>query len=1740
MNVFNLRDALVHDYSHYVRSFIRVKDDRIKATVDKEIDGGLLWPEPLIQLNPSFQPGGTIDGLVDEGVLHTECGKVFRVKKEETGGAGNQLRLYRHQEQAIRKAREGRNYVLTTGTGSGKSMAYIVPIVDHVLRTGSGKGIKAIVVYPMNALANSQRKELEKFLVHGYGPGARPVTFERYTGQESREDRDRIIANPPDILLTNFVMLELILTRLYERQLIKAAQSLQFLVLDELHTYRGRQGSDVAMLVRRMREYTGAVDMQCVGTSATIAGEGNHEEQQAEISGVASTIFGASIEPEDIIGETLQRSTNWQDESDEGYRVALTRRLQDSGQTPPTDHASFQADPLASWVETAFGTTKHADTGRFVRSTPKSVLGRPPAEEGAADHLAALTGVDKMQCASAIRETLMAGNACQKNPDSPEDTPVFAFRLHQFISRGDNVYATVEAEDDREVTVFGKRFAADGDEAPRRALLPLCFCRECGQEYYVTRRQTGQTGGDQFAPRPLGDRYSGQDEGAAGFLYVSQSNPWPDEDPERMVERLPDDWIDPDRTFGVRRDRRKWLPERVYVGADGSETASGQTCWWVPAPFRFCLACGVSYAFTLQSDVTKLESLGAGGRSTATTILALKTVLEMREQLGEDAGGSIPAKLLSFTDNRQDASLQAGHFNDFIQVGLLRGAVYRAAKASADGVRQDELTQKVFEALALDPEEYAQAPDAQFAAKQQTDRAFRQVLGYRLYHDLRRGWRVNAPNLEQCGLLRIEYESLQELCEARDQWVGLHPALAEASVETRVRVATALLDHMRRELAINVEFLDQLRQEQIEQMSNQRLAEPWAVETGEPLERSRTAYPRMRKQYDHALVLRISSRSGYARYLRSAGVLPGTKLNAKASQEVIVDLLSALAVAGIVDVVKKATDEDDVPGYQVQAAAMIWKAGDGETPYQDPVRIVAASSEQARVNEFFRDFYRDVAQNLTAIEAREHTAQVRAEDREKREDDFRKNDLPILFCSPTMELGVDIAELNVVNMRNVPPTPANYAQRSGRAGRGGQPALVFSYCTSGSPHDQYFFKRPEQMVSGQVVPPRLDLTNEDLIRSHVHAVWLTESGIYLEDSLSKLLDLGEPSLPLIQSLTDDLQNQAYLDSAKERSRSILASIQSTLDDADWHAEGWLEETVKHIPVRFQRACERWRSLYISARDQQERQNNIVVDASRGSHDKDRARALRREAESQLRLLTESSGSTYQSDFYSYRYFASEGFLPGYNFPRLPLSAFIPGRQRMRGRDEFLSRPRFLAISEFGPRAIIYHEGAQYRIEKAIIPAQERDTEQQGVITRSAKLCPECGYLHPMEDDVGPDVCRRCDHALDAAMRSLFRLQNVGTRRIERITSDEEERVRIGYELQTAFQFSQSGDERARTAQVKTDGEVIAELAYGHAAMLWRVNLGWRRRKEKSLPGFNLDLERGYWDKKEIVDSEEGSDNPDISDRTQRVIPYVEDHRNCLIFQPHVALDVGQMASLQAALKNAIQIRYQLEDGELAAEPLPTEDKRNAILLYEAAEGGAGVLRRLIDDSTALPSVAREALELVHFDPDTGDDLRQSHGMTEECVAACYDCLMSYRNQRDHQFLDRHAIRDVLMQLAQADVEAAPGARTRPEHLRSLLGQCGSELEKKWLRWLDDRDAHLPTRAQVYLNEGNTRPDFLYDDDFLVVYVDGPAHQYPERQARDAQQQEWLEDAGYSVVRFTTEDDADWSAVIAQFPNVFGA
>lgn len=1729
MDVFELRRKLVEDYGEYATSFVDIGDKRIREHVDEELLAGLLWPEPLVQLNPAFEPGGYVDELVRQGLLHQECAKIFRAK-DDVHDQGKPLRLHRHQVDAIKAAQTGGSYILTTGTGSGKSLAYIVPIVDWVLRNGPGRGIKAIVVYPMNALANSQMHELEKFLNYGYPNGRGLIRFARYTGQENDEQRNEIVANPPDVLLTNYVMLELILTRPHDKKLIQAAKGLQFLVFDELHTYRGRQGADVALLARRTQQACGVKDLQFVGTSATLATAGTYDERRAEVARVGSQLFGVPIDPENVIGETLRQVTPETSFSDEGFKADLKSSIESYSPPAPDDPKAFelmQQHPLSAWVETALGVYRERHSERLIRQMPRPLEGR----ESAAEDLSKLTGLPKELCADVIRRHLLVGYHIR----DLDGFRAFAFRLHQFVSRGETVFASLESPAHRYITTEGQRFVPNDRD---RIMLPLAFCRECGQDYYtVWLHEEGSL--RRVTDRDMYER-AGDESGRAGFILVPEGDDWPaDLDLHQLVDRIPEDWLEV--VNGVTRIKssfQKLLPRSIRLGTSGAEAEGGTDGWFLPAPFRFCLHCGVAYSGASRSDFGKLATLGSGGRGTATTILSLSAIRGLRhdDDLTEKA-----RKLLSFTDNRQDASLQAGHFNDFIQNSLIRSALYKALIAAGDaGLTHEVLAQKVFEALALPFHLYSVDPEVKFAAKTETEKALRDVIGYRVYRDLMRGWRVTSPNLEQSGLLTVEYSSLDELSGAEEEWESCHPALASASPATRAKVATVLLDFIRRELAIKVEYLDNTYQEQLQLRSSAKLVSPWSIDDGEELERSRVVFPRSRgaSRGPREWVF-LSTRGGFGQFIRRHGTFPETpgKLKSDDTEEIFKDLLGRLKIAGLVEIVMEPQHDGQVPGYQVPASALVWKAADGSKAFHDPIRVPRAPEEGRRPNPFFVGFYKTIAEDAKDLQAREHTAQVPPDVREEREEQFRDAKLPILFCSPTMELGVDIAELNAVNMRNVPPTPANYAQRSGRAGRSGQPALVFTYCATGSPHDQYYFRRQREMVSGQVAPPRIDLTNEDLVRSHVHSVWLAETGASLGWSLKDVLAVdGADSLDLLPSLRSDLESATAQANARTRADAVLGTLQTDLVDAPWYTEAWLDSVLAHAVDDFDRAADRWRGLYRAALAQREAQHKIIGDQSKSPKDKDLAKRLRREAESQLELLTaDTSSGLMQSDFYSYRYFASEGFLPGYSFPRLPLSAYIPGRRRMaRADDEFISRPRFLAISEFGPRAFLYHEGSRYIINRVILPIDE-DAEESGLSLRSAKWCATCGYLHPVTDGVGADVCERCNSALGLPRSNLFRMQNVATRRRDRISSDEEERMRQGFELRTGIRFSEHGGQPSfRVATVEKAGDLLARLTYGAAAQLWRVNLGWRRQVRHGEEGFTLDTQNGYWARNEAnpIDVEDP-----MSPSRQKVVPFVEDRRNCLLVDFEQPLDGATFVSIQAALARAIGAEFQLEDRELASEPLPDRDRRSTLLLYESAEGGAGVLRRLVEDPGALGRVAFRALEICHYEPSTGDDLGKAPHARQRCEAACYDCLMSYTNQMDHDLLDRQLLPPVLRDLHEAMVRMAPAEVSRAEHLAKLKNLCDSELERKWLDLLEERNLTLPDKAQLLIEDCGARPDFYYGKYQTAVYIDGPVHQFEDRQKRDVERQTCLEDLGYSVIRFGGDDD--WNSLLEKNPQVFG-
>lgn len=1613
MDAFEVHRRLIRDYQQFTEGFLDIQDPKIRAAVEQESERGAQWPAPWLSLNPSFESGGRVDELTASSLLHDECGRIFREKKGPADTGNASITLHRHQREAIEIARSGQSYVLTTGTGSGKSLSYIVPIVDRVLREGSGRGIKAIVVYPMNALANSQVEELRKFLSFGYDDHP-PVTFERYTGQENATEHARILGDPPDILLTNYVMLELLLTRPEERErLVNAATGLQFLVLDELHTYRGRQGADVAMLVRRVRDACQAHEsLQCVGTSATMSNGGTVAEQREDVADVASRIFGTTVDPQHVIVETLIRTTTVRDAKHTELAAAVRTRggAEDDDPVLKEGYDSLRNDPLASWIEDTFGVEEN--DGRLVRRLPATV-------DHAAEILAGLTDQPVDRCGTAIRATLLAGSRT-KSPTTGR--PLFAFRLHQFLSKGGSVYLTAESPRKRAVET---EYQVVLPGTPERRLFPVAFCRECGQDYLLAQRFTDD-GGTQFKARhSLKPANDGQ-----GYLFISDDWVWPT-DPI-ADGRLPNSWLQPAATgHPVVPARRKDIPVRYRIGVDGQAETSitvgdpadpRAVAAWIPGTFRFCLRCGVSYEQIRSSEYAKLVTLSTEGRSSAMTVVAASIVRALRAVPSADLRRDA-RKLLTFVDNRQDASLQAGHFNDFALVVQLRAAMHRAAvdaeRAGDGGLDPLDLSAAVARNLGLERRDYDAAPEA--FDDRRAKRALRGVVEYRALRDLQRGWRLTLPNLEQCGLVVIDYPALAPLSKHDASWAGKHRALVEAEPGQRIEIMQVLLDELRRVLAIDAEalsadFVDRLRRE-----SRDHLTGLWALPETEPEPLIGTAFTGTGRMGGPRNSLYLSGHGTYGRWLRRAERF-GRQLTTADADEIIIGLFAVLQEQGVVARVA----EGGQTGFRLKSSAMLLRPGPGESGAPDPLRRRFVADQRPRVVGFFRDLYRDTGHELAGLHAAEHTAQVRQEDRQERERLFRGTPdedvrLPLLFCSPTMELGVDISSLNAVGMRNVPPTPANYAQRSGRAGRSGEPALVVTYCANGNSHDTYYFERSQLMVAGRVQPPRLDLANEDLIRSHVHAVWLAETNASLGRSMADVLALDLAGYPISRDLANDLRNPDAVARATAIATSLLGPLEPILADTVWWNTDWVQQVVADAVTSFDQACGRWRDLYATADAERQAAVDLAADVTARKQDRDDADQRYREARQRIDLLLNQSDDKGQSDFYTYRYMASEGFLPGYSFPRLPLAAYVPG---YRGRgNAWLQRPRFLAIREFGPGALIYHEGARYQVSRISLP-RGGDGEASGQVVRTeARICESCGYHHPRRP--GLDLCEGCGARLPDAWKNLLHMQSVITRRRERISSDEEERNKVGFELRTTYRFVPRGRRPGRLdAQViDIDGDPVATLSYGDAAEVRVTNLGRIARRDKNVHGFWLDLVKGRW----LNDKEANASDPDEDEledgfkdvkRKDRITPYVQDRRNIVVLQWSDEVTEEQATTLQYALERGIEAVFQLEDAELVSELLPDAESRGRVLLQEAAEGGAGVLRRLQAEVDALARVADEALRIIHVDPTTGEET------ADACVRGCYRCLLSYGNQTVHEQIDRRQVVDMLMTLATSTTDAS--------------------------------------------------------------------------------------------------------------------
>ena len=1120
MKAFNFDSKIVQSYEQFTRSFADIRADDLRETIGKAYDSGRFWPSPLLSLNPQYLNSLTIEKFVNEEILTKETGQIFRLDNGQT------VTLYRHQAEAISKAKNGESFIVTSGTGSGKSLCFFIPIVDKIIRDikvgGKERTTKAIIIYPMNALANSQVKEINKFIEQsGLPPVYRPKV-RRFTGQESRREREDIAKNPADILLTNYMMAELLLTRQnsIDVQVMENAKGLEFIVLDEFHTYRGRQGADVAILVRRLRErccQEQDIKPLCIGTSATMIPEKTEQNANDAIAKVAKRLFGSKFTGNSIINESLNRATNENLNLD--WAIANLKAVLEKPLPKNLNQSELLSHPLAVWVELAIG----LDDGQHRERRP------PVPFETVTQKLNQDSGVAIDTCRVRLEEFLSKVSLPENQRGGDSDESFLPFKLHRFLSNAGDVYTTL-SKSNRSVYFDGQR-EVPGSDGVR--LYTTKFCGNCGQEYHLVTKLSFE-GKARFVSRSADDSPIEEDAPeVAGYLC-----PVPDCTTDfafnGTIESYPETWVREYKgSLKIASHRRKMEPAKVNVGYDGKENTSGKEFWFIPGKFCFCLCCRKEpHPNTYERN--RLVGISGGGRSSSTTHL-VASALKWMEGPENGVSEKSSRKILGFSDNRQDAALQSGHFNDFLFVSLLRGGILQAIeKAGEAGLSEGEFGHSVAKALGFtainrDTQKYwMQNPKGGLSVQSEAERTLVKVLSFRVWNDLRREWRYTNPNLSVLKLIELDFLGLEQVVSNTKDMSVVLPEFAEMDHNARANVVKILFTAMVEDQAINTESLNLTDLDTIGRQSRNLLRWPWAIDHEEKLKGQTFMVPHplkgKQKLNDDQMILRAGYQSRIAKQINRNEVL-GRKLNKQEYNKFIERLIDFLKEDYLVS--RKIGEEDT--GWSLNPFA---------------VRLVKGKAVQSESKDghekysYFRELYKSISNDLVegkstlwGLEGREHTAQVTQWQREWREWRFRFGDddkekmkdyeyrgeidstgesdgfLPALFCSPTMELGIDISTLNTVYLRNVPPTPANYVQRAGRAGRSGQAANVLTYCAPLSPHDQYYFERREEMVAGAVRLPTLDTTNEELVISHLNAVWLAETGLALDAEIPKNLIL---------------------------------------------------------------------------------------------------------------------------------------------------------------------------------------------------------------------------------------------------------------------------------------------------------------------------------------------------------------------------------------------------------------------------------------------------------------------------------------------------------------------------------------------------------------------------------------------------------------------------------------------------------
>lgn len=1143
MNPIELSDNLKQSLQSYLTTIFNVNRDgaeaalatEIKQNFDKE---GALAKGPYLEITPPYKTGCSLHELVDNGVLSEK----FLGMAPERLPLPIDMPLYSHQEQAIRKlVSDGRNIVVSSGTGSGKTECFLIPILNHLLEDKTA-GVRALLIYPLNALVNDQLERMRTLL------NGTEITFGRYTSELMYSHEQATRAHPdspeneiisreqirdqgkiPQILITNYAMLEYLLLRPEDSVLFAKGEGLwRYIVLDEAHTYSGAQGIEVSMLIRRLKHRLGKNqgDVQCIATSATLTNDDAHAATEFAIR-----LFGEkTFEESDIIfgdpdheyaqshspSAPIDPKAYLHDEFDD-----LIRNVHQGQHS--TEAIAAQMDSIGlipADFDRSYNEAKHAGNPRgFVYAVVRDnrdlielreqLLQRDPVELSEfADEFFRGRLQRAVEYKRALYRLVELGALAQLKED---DAPLLPARYHMFMRSPQGIWLCLNPDCDERrspsVSIWSRVFSTHREtcDSCECNVFHMTVCRECGQVYLQTiysddHREKYHGTPNELTPKKQ-IRYFVWRELEARHAFGSADGSETEEDETQGS--------DDHSTLDVRICLRcgRGIASSAALNCDCSEedapvhiqlkmlqTVSKKrngNLEIVPHVFmRKCPRCGDS----AQKDTeiaTAVNVRGAGPLSIISYDFYRELPESPKEDIREKPGQG--RKLLTFTDSRQGAARFASYFAHSIVLDNYRHIVPTAInkliqrKGYAPDV--DQLVPEIRN-LAWSLGIPHNDPDSGFFRYWRAENRMRRrdadrldvVVGTHMLGEITTG-RLRRQSLESLGLVAVHYFDDSEPDFLPD-FDALAHQLGISSAQTRT-----LVEYL----------LDDLRKRKV-------LTLPRDVD---PSDRSFGNYPGHPtlvrgnpKKNSHQLPwhgkTERHSRNKYMRLVLQNNELRHDDKRVRDALNYILQWLIDSDVLVEVDTGKYRIDYQnliiDTRGqwYKCTTCQRLHAHGpDLPCPHKDcGGRLEAVVDINAHQNGNY--FYQSFARSVVPIRIEEHTAQLKSDKGRHYQTGFKRGDINVLSCSTTFEMGIDLGDLQAIVMSNVPPTVANYRQRSGRAGRRSGGAAFILAWTSERPHDQSYYRNPPDIISGKVRIPHIAANNPHIQRRHINAILLAE------------------------------------------------------------------------------------------------------------------------------------------------------------------------------------------------------------------------------------------------------------------------------------------------------------------------------------------------------------------------------------------------------------------------------------------------------------------------------------------------------------------------------------------------------------------------------------------------------------------------------------------------------------------------